>query len=481
MSTTQLNLETILSNLKSNADWIGLRQVSEITTTRIFRDGKPQKNHRSTSKGVMVEVMVDGQIGYCATNRLDQDGIQQAVQLAQKQAQQASKWSIHSFDPSIRPAIQGNYSSPIQDSAHLLTAAEINDLLIQICHQLKVSEQIVKASAMVQISDVEHHFISSNGANIRQNFAFVATDYSATAQDGNIVQKRTDNGMLARCYQAGKEVFAPEITLARAQQIGEQAVELLSAEECPDLTTNLVLAPDQMMLQIHESIGHPLELDRILGDERNYAGSSFVMLSDFGNLAYGSPLMNVTFDPTVQGELASYSYDDAGVKAEKEYLIKDGILLRGLGSSESQVRSNVDGVANFRACSWNRPAIDRMANLNLESGHSSFNEIISNIEHGVYMQSNRSWSIDDYRNKFQFGCEYAQLIENGKITKTLRNPNYRGMTQHFWHNLVAVGDESTHEFYGTPYCGKGEPNQAIRVGHASPVCAFKDIQVFSNS
>ena len=473
------NLEKTLANLNTNADWVGLRQVSETTTTRIFRDGIPQNNNRSISQGVMVEVLFNGQIGYCATNRLNQNSIQEAVNLAQQQAQKASEWGLHPFDSQIRPATRGKYQSPVIESAHLLTASELNDLLIAICHDLKVSEKVVKASAMAQISDIHHHFVSSNGANIEQFFSFVVTDYSATAQEANIVQKRTDNGMLARCYQAGKEVFNPEITLNRVKQIGEQAVELLSAQECPNITTNLVLAPDQMMLQIHESIGHPLEIDRILGDERNYAGSSFVRLSDFGKLAYGSPLMNVTFDPNVEGQLASYGYDDAGVKAQKEYLIKDGLLLRGLGSTESQARAKIEGVANFRSSSWNRAPIDRMANLNLESGNSSFNEIIGNIEHGIYMQSNRSWSIDDYRNKFQFGCEYARLIENGKLTKTLRNPNYRGVTQHFWHNLAAVGDESTREFYGTPYCGKGEPNQAIRVGHASPVCAFKDIQVFS--
>ena len=478
MNKMKFDLEKTLHNLKTNADWIGLRQVSETTTTRIFRDGKPQSNNRAFSNGVMVEVMVNGQIGYCATNRLDQTSVQQAVQLAQKQAEQASKWGIFRFDSNIRPANSGSYQSPVNELAHLLTASELNDLLIQICHGLKVSDKVVKATAMAKISDINHYFVSSNGTNIKQSFSFVATDYSAIAQEANIIQKRSDNGMLARCYQAGKEIFNPEITLNRVRQIGEQAVELLSAEECPELTTNLVLAPDQMMLQIHESIGHPLELDRILGDERNYAGSSFVNLSDFGNLAYGSSLMNITFDPTVEGQLASYSFDDAGVKAQKQYLIKDGILLRGLGGLESQARAKVEGVANFRSCSWNRAPIDRMANLNLESGNSSFKEIISNIEHGVYMQSNRSWSIDDYRNKFQFGCEYARLIENGQLTKTLRNPNYRGITQHFWHNLASVGDDSTREFYGTPYCGKGEPNQAIRVGHASPVCAFKDIQIF---
>jgi predicted Zn-dependent protease len=328
------------------------------------------------------------------------------------------------------------------------------------------------------ISETEHHFVSSNGAEIEQQYIHITTDYAATAQDGLNVQKRTDNGMFARSYQGGMEIFAPELIFARARQIGEEAVELLAAEECPEAIATLVLAPDQMMLQIHESVGHPLELDRILGDERNYAGSSFVKLTDFGNLVYGSPLMNITFDPTVEGQFASYAFDDGGMGATKEYLIKEGILLRGLGGLDSQARAQVPGVANLRACSWNRPPIDRMANLNLEPGESSLAEIIANIEYGVYMESNRSWSIDDYRNKFQFSCEYARLIENGQLTKTLKNPNYRGITSQFWRNLVAVGDRSTREIYGTPYCGKGEPNQAIRVGHASPVCAFANIEVF---
>lgn len=472
------DIEKILNNLKINADWVGLRQVSETTTTKFFRDGKPQSNGRSLSNGIMVEVMINGQLGYCATNRLDLDSIQSALEIAQIQAKSAINYGIFSFNSNIRPATIGKYQSPVNDCVSLLNGSALNDLLIQTCNALKVSDKIVKATAMAQISNIRHHFVSSNGANIQQEFSIVGTDYEATAQEDNVVQKRTDNGMMARCYQGGREIFNPEITLNRAKKIGEEAIELLYASECPDITTTLVLAPDQMMLQIHESIGHPLELDRILGDERNYAGSSFVKLSDFGNLAYGSSIMNITFDPTVQGELASYGFDDSGLKAEKEYLIKDGILLRGLGSLESQARANVPGVANFRSSSWNRAPIDRMANLNLESGNSSFNDIISSIEHGVYMESNKSWSIDDYRNKFQFGCEYARLIENGRLTKTLRNPNYRGVTQHFWHNLIHVGDNSTREFYGTPYCGKGEPNQSITVGHASPICAFKDIQVF---
>jgi predicted Zn-dependent protease len=233
-----------------------------------------------------------------------------------------------------------------------------------------------------------------------------------------------------------------------------------------------------MMLQIHESIGHALEVDRILGDERNYAGWSFVKLEDFGSLRYGSEIMNITFDPTMESEFASYAYDDGGLKATKEYLIKDGILVRGLGGQESQIRSGLDGVANFRSSGWNRAPIDRMANINLEPGDSTFDELISLVENGVYMESNKSWSIDDYRNKFQFGCEYGKLIENGQLTKTVKNPNYRGISTPFWNNLKGVGNKDTFGIYGTPNCGKGEPNQVIRVGHASPACLFENIQVF---
>jgi predicted Zn-dependent protease len=475
------DLHQALDVLNIPADWVGLRQVTETTTVRYIRDRKPQSNGKSLSQGVMVEVLAQGQFGYAATNRLDPASLQAAARLAYQQAIAASEWAVHSFGTDARPKAIGQYHSPLLKPLDFMSTADLNDLLIQVCQALQVSDQVVKTSAMAYLVETEQQFVSSNGSNLEQKFFFVGTDYEATAQDGTIVQKRTDNGMLARCYQAGLEVFDPQAVLARSQQIGEQAVALLGAAECPDVTTTLVLAPDQMMLQIHESIGHPLELDRILGDERNYAGSSFVKLSDFGTLVYGSPLMNVTFDPTVAGEFASYAFDDAGVPAQKEYLIEKGLLLRGLGSSESQARARVPGVANFRSSSWNRAPIDRMANLNLEPGSSKLEEIIGDVESGVYMESNRSWSIDDYRNKFQFGCEYAREITNGKLGQPLKNPNYRGVTNQFWRSLVKVGDRNTVEIYGTPYCGKGEPNQAIRVGHASPVCAFENIEVFGGA
>ena len=187
--------------------------------------------------------------------------------------------------------------------------------------------------------------------------------------------------------------------------------------------------------------------------------------------------MNVTFDPTVKGEMASYAFDEVGNPATREYLIKDGVLQRGLGSLESQKRLNLPGVANSRSSSWNRPPLDRMANINLEGGDKTLEQMIESVDRGVIMWSNRSWSIDDYRNKFQFGCEYAKLIENGKLTKTLKNPNYRGTTVAFWNSLAMISQDL--EVYGSPYCGKGEPNQIIRVGHRSPYSLFKNVEVFA--
>ena len=472
-----MNLKSKIKLLRHNADWLGLRKVSESQTFRTIRDSRPIENFTSVSEGVMVEVLLNGQFAYAATSNMSLSSIQQAVDKAMMMAESAAANTVYPFKDNVRPASKGSYKSPRKLGVDTLDPGEINEFLIKANNALKVSDKIVSVNAMARVIETNMQFVSTTGADLEQDFLIVGTTYTATAVDGDVMETRTDSGR-GRVYQAGFEIFDEEEMLNLCSRIGEQSVELLSAEECPTGNLDLVLAPDQMILQIHESIGHPLEIDRILGDERNYAGWSFVRLDDFGTLKYGSDIMNITFNPTIEKELASYRYDDSGLEAKKEYIIKEGMLLRGLGSTESQERSGVPGVANFRACSWNRAPIDRMANLNLEPGDSTFDDIISSVENGVYMEANRSWSIDDYRNKFQFGCEYGKLIENGKLTKTIRNPNYRGVTNPFWNNLKMVGDNSTFEVYGTPNCGKGEPNQTIRVGHASPVCLFQNVDIF---
>ena len=471
-----LDLKKILSKINVKADWIGLREVNEETTYRVIRDLNPESDSTFVDHGIMVEVLVNGQFGYYGTHMLNENAIIRAAEKACEVAVSASKYSIFPFSEKVRPASVGKYSSPYKMKNMPLD--DLMDTLLKSNKALKGSDKIISAISMARLVNMQMKFVSTNGSDLEQEFMYVGPGYKAIAQDGNIIQSRSYTD---QCQQAGMEVFNVDNVIPRCESICREAVELLNAEECPSETMDLILHSDQMLLQIHESIGHALEVDRILGDERNYAGWSFVNLEDFGKLQYGSDIMNITFDPTIENEFASYGYDDTGNKATKEYIIKEGRLLRGLGGLESQERSNVDGVANVRACSWNRAPIDRMANLNLEPGNSTVDEMISSVKRGIFMRTNRSWSIDDFRNKFQFGCEYGQLIENGKLTKTVKNPNYRAISTPFWNSLKMVGNKDSFDVYGTPYCGKGEPNQGVRVGHASPICLFENVEVFGGA
>jgi predicted Zn-dependent protease len=470
------DLSKILQSLNVQADWIGLREIKERADYRVVRNGRPDQNISSIDHGVMVEVLIDGQFAYYGTNSLSLSAIQNAAEIAVSLAQKAGKWKLHSFTAEQRPKAVGQYQSPRTIALDQLSAAQINDHLIKASNAMQLDEKIINSVAQVMLSTKETHFVSSNGSDFYQNISATSLTLSATAQDGSEIQTRTNGN---QCLQAGLEILNNDIFEIEGLRIGQEALELLKAEECPTGNFDLILEPDQLYLQVHESIGHPLELDRILGDERNYAGWSFVKPEDFGTLEYGSPLLSVTFDPGVSGELACYRFDDTGNDATKEYLIQNGKLLRGLGSLESQTRSHIPGVANARATSWNRPPIDRMANINIEAGNTPLETMISEVETGILMSTNRSWSIDDYRNKFQFGCEYAKLIENGKLTKTLKNPNYRGITIPFWKSLKRVGNAP--ENWGSFFCGKGEPNQIIRVGHTVPACLFTNVEVFGGS
>ena len=464
-----------LAQARHACEWAGVRYSSETTASRCVRNDMPEKNETTSEAGVMCEVLVDGHFGYAATADISAEGLQRAFDRALATTQTTSAYKAHAFTPMQRPCSTGQYRSPRDKALDATSLAEINDCLRAASGAMKGSDLVVNRSARVMTIQTHLAYFSSNGAAIEQDFDMVNIDLSATAAQGLESQTRT----WSHTAQMGGEAFDRNRWTLEAQRVAAEALELLTAENCPTGAMDLILMPDQMMLQIHESIGHPLELDRILGDERNYAGWSFVKPADFGTLRYGSPLMNVSFDPGVRHELASYAFDDGGNPAQRELLIEGGMLCRGLGALESQARSDLPGVANFRSASWNRAPIDRMANLNLEPGTSTLDELIGQVENGVLMTTNRSWSIDDYRNKFQFGCERGQLIRNGKLGSVVRNPNYRGVTVDFWNRLAGVGKDTV--AYGTPYCGKGEPSQVIRVGHASPPCLFKGVQVFGGA
>jgi predicted Zn-dependent protease len=462
----------------SGIDWWGVREYRESTQFRMARNGQNAKNSTSSDRGVMVEVMADGLIGYGATNNLTNEGLKAACQMALTNARLSGLSPLHTFDPSVRPKATGTYQSQYKKPLEELTPALVQERLMKVTGNLAKDEAAIEASAWTMITNTKISYLSSNGSEWTQNFSLLTKDLAVTAKKGEQVQRRTI-GMQGR--QWGAEALDEVELLQNGERILSQVHELLNAPDCPSETMDIILSPDQLYLQVHESIGHPLELDRILGDERNYAGWSFVSPEDFGSLKYGPEILNVTFDPELSGEMASYKFDDNGVEAKKDYLIEKGVLKKGIGGIESQKRSGLAGVSCARATSWNRPAIDRMGNINIEPGQSSLDDMIKSTKRGVLMETNRSWSIDDYRNKFQFGCEYGRLIEDGEIKGVVKNPNYRSSTVPFWNSLSHVGNQDTFEIWGSPYCGKGEPNQIIRVGHAIPTCKFENIEVFGGA
>jgi predicted Zn-dependent protease len=463
--------------LNPQVDFWSVRSVENTSESLSVRQGILNPPHQGFERGIHITVVNGGGVGYASTPDISRAGIDAAFERAREWAARSAKYKL--FDAKYFPnsSSKGSYHSPVKKS---FSKVSLNDRIARLQEAaalLKTDDRIVDWFSSFLFNTSKQIYFNSLDAEIEQKFEFFEPNLSATAHVNGQTQTRTIAGMgVAR--QQGIE-FLEEINFKTVgAQISQEAIELAMADNCPSGVYDLLLDPDQMMLQIHESIGHPLELDRILGDERNYAGTSFVTPDMFGTYAYGSELLNVTFDPSRTGEFASYAFDDVGTPATKIYMIKGGILMTPLGGLLSQGRANLPGVANARACNWNRPPIDRMANLNLEPGESTLQDMISSVDKGIYMKSNVSWSIDDSRNKFQFGCEWGQLIENGKLTKVVRNPNYRGISATFWRNLIKVGNESTAGIYGTANCGKGEPNQAVKVGHASPVCLFSKVDVF---
>ncbi len=462
--------------LRTRAEFYSLRYVRESGQYLSVRKNVAEPPSFKHDQGVMLTARVRGVEAYAATNDLSQTGIQAALDRAEAQAQLIAAHSLLDLSHQAVSHECADYYSPNLDQA-FPSLSECFELLSAESASVPNDERLASWDVSLGLNHVEQIYLNSAGAQLRQAQRFVYPGISVTAYDGNDSQTRS-LGRENFGQQGGADVISRCGLIGAAPKVADQALQLLLAPNTPQGKRDLLLMPDQMILQIHESIGHPLELDRILGDERNYAGTSFVKTSDFGHLQYGSHLLNVTFDPSLPEQLASYSHDDDGTPAHKEFLIREGLLLRPLGGELSQFRSGLKGVANSRACSWNRPPIDRMANLNIEPGDQSMAQLIGGIESGILMATNRSWSIDDARNKFQFGCEWGQLIENGELKGIVKNPNYRGISDQFWRNLSAVGDASTFKVLGTPNCGKGEPNQVIRVGHASPACVFSQIDVF---
>ncbi|MGH8582309.1 MAG: TldD/PmbA family protein [Gammaproteobacteria bacterium] len=469
-------LKALCADLPACERW-SLRYVESSEFVFQVRQGVVQPPRVRHDSGAFLSVFDGTGGGYAATCDVSPSGIRTA-------AEQALRWAHflahrHLACP-VAPDSPIDSGQAREHGSHETVSGKVLvPLLTKLARDLKCHPRIVDWSAGLHLRFQRTVLLSSTGSMLEQRCSDLTPDLYAVASRASEVQRRSFGHDYAR--QGGLEQLEALAVSAAAPRVAEEALRLVEAPDCPSASMDLVLLPGQMVLQIHESIGHPLELDRILGDERNYAGGSFVTPEMFGRYRYGSALLNVSFDPFRPQQMASYAYDDDGIRAERRMLIRAGVLERALGGAVSQRRSGIAGVACARAERWNRPPIDRMANLNLEPGTSSLAEIIGRVENGVMMETNRSWSIDDRRNKFQFGCECGWLIRDGQVRGLVKNPGYRGISATFWRSLGAVGDNGTLRVMGLGSCGKGEPNQTMHVGHAAPACLFTGVEVFGRA
>ena len=468
--------------ITAGAGYADVRAVREETESVAVQDQRLDGVERRSTRGIGVRVLVDGSWGFAATARLTRPAVLNAARRAVEVARASA--TVQRSPVRLAPvaAVQGAYATPFGIDPFSVGLDDKLALLFAATAAAKRVHGLTLAKASTDAWRTTKRFLSSDGADISQTIVQVAGGVECTAVDGAEVQTRSfPNSFRGYCGTGGwEDVIALDLA-GRVPGYAEEAVALLTAPDLPAGPQTLVLAGDQMALQVHESVGHPTELDRILGYEASYAGTSFLTPHDAGRLRYGSPLVNLTLDTTTPRALGTYGYDDEGVPAGRHPLVVDGLLAGFLTSRETapvlgaEVRSN----GTMRADSWESIPLIRMTNIHLEPGDGTLEELLSDTGEGVFLTTNRSWSIDDKRVNFAFGCEVAYEIRGGRLGRRYRNPTYGGQTTEFWGSCDAIAGPEAWQVYGTPNCGKGQPPQTARVAHGAAPARFRDVQVGS--
>lgn len=464
--------ESIIDLLKlKKVDYGDVRVVRINEEYIVVRNGIVENIIRTHNEGIGVRVLIRGVWGFSSVSDLSIKAAHEAVEKAVNIAT-----SINSLARTVELTKEDvyvdSYVSSFQKDPFKISLDDKINLLLKVDESLK-KRLVKKRYSGLEFRDFRQVFASTDGSLIDQRFVDSGVFMKAVAFKDDEVQERSFTNVMRRGYEFIEELNLQEIS----EKLAEEAVALLKAPLCPEGEMDLILMPDQMALQIHESIGHALELDRVLGFEASYAGTSFATLDKLNTFRYGSELLNVVQDSTIPSGLGTFGYDDEGVKAQKVYLIKNGILTGYLSSRETAHYIGRKSSGAARAQDWSRIPIVRMTNINLLPGENTLEEMIQSTKKGLLLKTNKSWSIDDKRLNFQFGTEIGYLIENGKIVGIVKNPSYTGITPIFWNSLEMVGNDKEFEIYGLTNCGKGEPGQSMRVGHGSPPCKFKKVKV----
>ena len=444
------------------------------------RNGSASALTDARTEALGVRVRTERAWGFATTCDLRPGPVREVARLAVRLARAAGRNARERVRVTEDPGpVNGRYETRLRRDPFAIPFEPVLELLTAAEKGLHTAPAVKSGLATFQAWEEDKWYGSSDGTSYTSRIVHVGAGVTATAVRGSNVQTRSAPSSFGGDYsQAGFE-FVESLDLAgRAPDVGREAAALLDAPVCPTGTTTLVLGSAQLALQVHESVGHAVELDRIFGSEAGFAGTSWVAPEKIGVLRYGSDLMNIVADATEAGGLGTFGWDDEGVPAQRTPVVHRGILVGTLSSRESAAELGLrrsGGTA--RASGGDRAPLVRMTNVNLEPGELGFDELLEGVNEGVYLETNRSWSIDDRRLNFQFGTEVGRRIVRGELGGLVRNPIYSGMTPAFWASMDAVGDRSTRRLWGLPNCGKGQPIQGARVSHAAPVARFRGVAV----
>ncbi|MBI4059325.1 TldD/PmbA family protein [Candidatus Microgenomates bacterium] len=465
-------------------DYADIRIVEKESQNIATKDGVVEALESSTSLGYGIRVLNNGAWGFAASHDFSKQGVEKTAKRAVEIAAASAKYKYEDVSLASQKPIRTTYKTPIKEDPFAVPLEEKIELLLAADKAQRVDPQIAISQTSFSAHREKKTFAATNGSLIEQEIIWTGAGIEASSVSNNDFQNRSyPNSFGGQFATRGYEMVRELDLVGNAPRIGEETVQLLTAPLCPSGEYDIILDSNQLALQIHESCGHATELDRVLGYEASYAGTSFLTPEKLGKFKYGSKGVNLTADATIPGGLGTFGYDDEGVPAQKTYLVKNGLFVDYMTSRETatHLRKIVPGYkkasnSTMRATGWQYIPLIRMTNVNLESGDWKLDDLIQDTKRGILMSTNRSWSIDDRRLNFQFGTEIGWEIKNGKKGRMLKNPTYQGMTPKFWNSCDAICSQDEWIVWGTPNCGKGQPSQIMYTGHGASPARFRKIK-----
>ena len=464
---------------RAGATYADIRIVERESEALTVKNGALEAATSDRSEGFGVRVLVDGAWGFSASARMEADEVERVTRRATALARASGLARGEPVVMDGTPPHTGNYRTPHQEDPLAVSLDEKLRILFEADAAMARVPGLAVREGTIESGRERKTFASSHGARIEQEIVECGAGMDATAASASESQTRSyPNSSGGQMVTGGFEAVRAMDLGGHAQQIAEEAVALLDAPQCPSGEMTVIIDASQLALQVHESCGHPIELDRVLGYEASFAGTSFLTLDKLGKLQYGSEKVNIDADATAPGGLGTFGWDDEGVPAQNVPIVAAGRFVNYLTSRETAPLVRQDSMGSSRASGWDRIPLIRMTNINLRPGDAgSLDDLIADTREGIFISTNKSWSIDDRRLNFQFGTQVGWLIRDGRLTQMVRNPTYTGITPRFWGSCDAICGPSAYTLWGIPNCGKGEPIQTGHVGHGAAPARFRGVQV----